>query len=290
MRFPDILIIGAMKAGTTSLYMDLTQHERVFFTDDKEPHALCSDEVLTDEGRRRYADFYRRAEPNSLCCDASTAYTKRPDYDGIAERADQLLPDNYKAIYVVRHPIERIISQHHHEHTLGLVGPSIDDAVAEHARFVQYSSYAYQLRPWIDAIGMDRIAVVRFEDYVAKRQEVVADLFRFLGLDAEGYEVDSEKVYNRSVGKHAKNRFWNRIQGNELYRRWLRPLVPLSLRLKLYQWVLPSAPPRPDPPRPETIAHLRDALADDVSALTEVLGRDEPLWEDFNPNAAPSLG
>lgn len=286
MRFPDVLIIGAMKAGTTSLYMDLTQHQRVFFTDDKEPHALCSDEVLSDAGRRAYADYYRRAEPQQLCCDASTAYAKRPDYDGVAERAGQLLPPDYKAIYLVRHPLERIVSQHHHEFTMGLVGPSIDEAVAEHARYVQYSSYAYQLRPWVDAIGMERIAVVRFEDYVARRQEVVGDLLRFLGLDAEDYRAEADKVYNRSVGKHAKNRFWNRIQGSQAYRRFVRPLIPLGLRLKLYQWILPSAPPRPAPPRPETVARLRASLADDVQALQRLLHRDEPLWEDFDPSAA----
>ena len=54
--------------------------------------------------------------------------------------------------------------------------------------------------------------------------------------------------------------------------------------------MLPAAPPRPDPPRPETITWLRESLSDDVQALQRLLQREQPLWEDFDPSVAFTSG
>lgn len=284
MQLPNLLIIGAMKAGTTGLYMDLARHPQVFLGHDKEPHALCSEEVLTPVGLSRYAAIYQNAQPDQVRCDASTGYSKRPDFEGVAERAVRVLPQDFKVVYVVRHPIERIVSQHHHEHFAGDVGPSIDDEVRRHARYVQYSQYSYQLQPWLTAIGPDRVHVIRFEDYVQRRQEVARDVCRFLGLTGESCAVDEAIVYNKSQGKPVKNGFWNAIQHNSAYRQFLRPLAPPAVRLAIRRFLLPKAKAPLAPPRADTISYLHDALVDDVRRLSETLGLKKPLWNDFaNP-------
>ena len=290
MRLPNLLIIGAMKAGTTSLYMDLTEHANAFFTEDKEPAALCDDAVLGHEGRSAYANLYARASEEQLICDASTAYSKLPDFPDVAERAVKVLPDDFKIVYIVRHPIQRIISQHHHELTMGLVGPDVNEATAANARYVQYSQYAYQLQPWIEAIGMERIRVIVFEDYIARRQEIVDDVLQFLGLPPEPHQGEAQKVYNRSEGKHAKNSFWNSVQHSAAYRKLIRPLIPIDLRLRLYRWILPSAPDRPSPPTAETTRRLARSVLDDVRELREILARPEPLWPEIEELAAASAG
>ncbi|MDC0936286.1 sulfotransferase [Pirellulales bacterium] len=286
MQLPNLLIIGAMKAGTTSLYMDVTEHPGAFCAADKEPGALCDDHVLTDEGRADYAQHYARADQGNVICDASTAYAKMPDYQGVAERAAAVLPPDFKVVYIVRHPITRIVSQHHHELTMGMVGPDINAATAVHPRFVQYSQYAYQLQPWIDQVGMERIRVISFEDYIARRQDVVREVLDFAGLSPAAHQADVEKVYNRSEGKHAKNSFWNMVQFNSAYRNWIRPLIPLDFRLWLYKRILPAAPERPSPPSDETTHRLARAVLDDVRQLRALLDRTEPLWPDLDDLAA----
>ena len=86
MRLPDFLLIGAMKSGTTSLYMDLADRKVVYLAENKEPHALCDDSVLTQAGQAEYAATYSKASPEQLLCDASTAYSKRPDHEGVPDR------------------------------------------------------------------------------------------------------------------------------------------------------------------------------------------------------------
>lgn len=281
MRFPDVLFIGAMKCGTTSLYMDLAQHPQVFLSEDKEPRALCSDEVYTAHGQARYAAIYSSASANQVCIDASTDYSKLPDIQGVAKRALDLLPKGFKVIYVVRHPIDRIISQHYHEYSRGEVGSDINLAVREHPRFINYSRYAYQLEPWIEAVGRECIKVVLFEDYTEKRTEIVEDLYRFLGFPENLVTPDSSKVYNKSEGKPVLNSFWSNVYGNWMYRKVLRPLIPLIVRTRIRELVLPRAPERPAPLSQETKQWLKSNLTTDVANLYEIQQIHDPWWNDF---------
>jgi hypothetical protein len=261
--------------------MDLAGHPQVFLADDKEPHNLCRDDVLTPEGRAAYEAIYAKARPGQLCVDASTGYSKRPDFEGVAQRAVQVLPPDFKVVYLVRHPIDRIVSQHHHEHVEGKVGPSIDEEVRRHPRYVQYSSYNYQLEPWIEAIGLERIRVIRFEDYVAARGETLRALCDYLGLSPEISDPSGEEVYNKSQGKPIKGPVWNYVQHHPLYRRYLRSLAPVKLRLAVRGIIFRKAKAQLDPPSNDTIQYLREKLSADVQGLEQLLRRESPLWEDF---------
>ena len=281
MKFPDILIIGSMKAGTTSLYMDLAQHPQVFFQAEKEPHSLCSEEVLTPGGLEEYAALYAKAEPNQRCCDASTGYTKLPDYPGVAVRAKQVLPEGFQAIYMVRHPIDRIVSQHHHEYFAGTVGASINDEIRTQPRYIQYSRYYEQLVPWIDAIGRDRILVVRFEDYTERRSEAMQRICQFLGLNSAEFVNREGVAYNRSQGKPVLSGVWRRVRESGVYRKILRPLTSPKMRQAMRGILLPKA--KEELPRltQSSREFLREELRDDVLALSRHLNLREPLWEGF---------
>ena len=287
MVLPNVLLIGAMKAGTTGLYMDLATHPHVYLAQDKEPQCLCSDHVFTKEGRREYAELYAGAHSSQLVLDASTDYAKRPDFDGVVNRALKVLPEGFKVIYMVRHPIDRIMSQHHHEYTDGLVSGVVGTDIRRHSRYVDYSSYAYQLEPWLRAIGRERIKVVRFEDYAARRQVVVEEVGEFLGLASQGFQIDIEKVYNKSAGKPVQTFFWKEVAGNSLYRKLIRRTLPPKLRLAIYQWILPRAPEKPLGPSQATLDWLRKSLAEEVHHLSKIIGLSEPLWSDFPKAAEP---
>lgn len=281
MTLPNVLIIGAMKSGTTGLYLDLATHPNVFLAQDKEPQNLCSDEVLTQQGRQKYAQQYAGAHSSQVICDASTNYAKRPDYDGVVRRALEVLPAGFKVIYMVRHPVDRILSQHYHEFIDGTVSGAVNDDVRRHSRFLDYSSYAYQLQPWLDAIGQERIKIVRFEDYVAQRREVVQEVGEFLGLSRHGYNIRLERIYNQSMSKPVATSFWKRVASNSVYKNLLRRLLPPQLRLAIYRWILPAAPEKPAGPPLAMLDWLHESLGAEVHQLSKMLGLSEPLWSDF---------
>lgn len=290
MRLPGLLIIGAMKSGTTGVFMDLCRHPGVFAQDNKEPHCLRQDEVLTAAGRQAYAQIFAGAREDQLLCDASTGYSKRPDNEGIVDRAMQVLQEGFRVIYIVREPIDRIISQHYHEFIAGMVPACIDTVVREHPRFVNYSRYGYQLQPWIEALGPERVRVVRFETYKADRLATIQGLCEFAGLDPQRLPREADQVvYNQNDGKPLIDTFWRRVKHSSVYQRAVRPLLPVRLRHHLQRAVLPKAPDRPAPPTAETCAWLKSQLAGDVRQISQYAGSAELLWEDWHRTGQQSV-
>jgi hypothetical protein len=279
MRLPDFLIIGAMKSGTTSLFRDLDRHPAVFVPHQKEPSNLVHDDVCTVRGRRAYARFFARAQPDQICGEGSTNYTKLPDFPGVARRARDVIGRALKVIYLVREPVSRIESQHHHELNQGRIRCGIDEAVREQPRYVNYSRYAMQVTPWLEALGPEQVLILRFEKYIENRRDAVAQVCRFLGIDASGDSVEADAVYNRSEGRPMKRGPLAPIMRSALYRNVLRPRVPQGLRDTLRSALLPKAPPRPEPPSNDTVRYIIDALRDDGEQLRAILGLPEPLWD-----------
>jgi len=281
-RFPDVLIIGAMKSGTTGLFMDLCCHPGMFLAESKEPECLCHDRVLEDEGRREYASLYKAAATDQLACDASTAYSKLPDYPGVVDRATQLLPADFKVIYVVRDPIDRMASQFQHERQAGIVPPEIDQVVRETPRYLNYSRYGYQLQPWIEAIGRERILVIRFEDYRDDRQATVVRVCGFLGLPADQLATIEAVVHNQGARKPVAGKFWKFVRSTWWYQKVLRPLTSLRVRLLLQRWVLPKSQVKVSKMSDSTRAWLHRELEPDTQLLEELLAGDCPEWAHEN--------
>lgn len=279
-RLPDFLVIGAMKSGTTSLYEDLLTQPYIFLPPgEKEPDALVDDRVLTPTGRAEYTRLYQQADAEQLCGDASTAYTKRPDIPGVAQRARRVLGAHLKAIYIVREPISRTISQHYHELARGELTGTLDDAVHHHPRLIDYSRYAYQLRSWLDVFGMDRVRVARFEDYIADRPRNIASLSRFLGVEPRPELVARSTVFGRTMERTVPRGAVWRISRTRLYRKSLRQLIPAGTRDWLRKTLLPKPPPPPPPPREETLRYLAERFQPEVEQLQRLLGWSEPLWD-----------
>lgn len=278
-RFPDFLIIGAMKSGTTSLFFDLDSHPSIFLPADKEPQDLAADHVLTPRGRRRYARRFVAARPGQVCGEASTGYTKLPDVQGVPERALHTCGDGVKAIYLVREPVSRTLSQHFHELTAGTTHPDVDVAVRTDHRLIAYSRYAMQIRPWIDALGRDNVRIVGFETYVKERRATVGELQRFLGVEPRPELVDADVVFNPAGRAPAPRGVAWRFSRGRLYRALLRPLLSRSARWVLRDLLMPPAPDRPAPPTLVTVDYILDRVRDDVEELGRILGGAEPLWD-----------
>ncbi len=287
MRLPNVLIVGAMKSGTTGVFFDLCRHPHVFEPDNKEPHCLCDDRVLTGEGRGEYAAVYAGAAPDQMLCDGSTGYTKLPDHQGVVERALAVLPDDFRVIYVVRDPIDRIASHHHHEFVEGKMPASIDEAVREFPRLVNYSRYGYQLSPWVDAIGIDRVRVVRFEDYRADRHGTTASLCEWLGLDSGLLPSEDVTIHNQAAGKPLITKKWRGVQTSWWYQHVLRRMLPPRTRNWLQRVVLPKVQERPAPPTHETVEWLRSELTKDVQHISEYATEAEALWQGYSAAGRP---
>jgi hypothetical protein len=285
MKLPDFLIIGAMKAGTTTLYRDLLTNPAVAMPTRKEPHTLCDDAVLSDAGKADYAALFASARPEQICGEASTGYTKLPIRTGVPERAMQVLGPKLKLIYIMREPVSRIISHHHHLYANGTVGMDINEAVRSCPDLLNFSRYAMQIQPWIEMFGREQILLLQFEQFVSDRHGAAEKVCAFLGIEARPELIAADKVFNKGENKPIGKGIWRAIARHRAYRCFLHPLLPLSLKDRIREYALPKAPARPDPPNDATIAWIRSELADDMEQLRGLMGRQTPIWPEGGDSA-----
>lgn len=278
MRLPDFLIVGGMKCGTTSLFFDLAANPGVFAPADKEPHALAGDGVLSPDGRARYARLFRGAREGQICGEASTGYTKLPDVPGVPQRAKSVL-GRPRIIYLVREPVSRVVSHHYHALTAGSVDGDIDRAVLSSPSLIDYSLYAMQVRPWIEAFGEDRVRIVRFESYVENRRRTVAELSRFLGVEPRTEAIRKDRIHNPGGTRRVPGGPAWRFSRHRFYRSWIRPWLPRPARQRLRRVGMPQAPARPAPPSPATVDYIQERLREDSDTLRRLLRAEEPLWD-----------
>ncbi|MDX1387898.1 MAG: sulfotransferase domain-containing protein [Acidobacteriota bacterium] len=280
MALPRFLIIGAMKCGTTTLFNDLASHPAIYGPDDKEPHALVDDTVLTAEGGRAYERLFARAGDEQICFEASTHYTQRPKFGGVPERARQLLGPGLKVIYLVRDPIDRTVSHLHHALAGGVLDePALDRALDLFPDLIDFSRYTMQITPWIETLGRENVRIYRFEDYVADRLAHARDAWTWLGLEPLGRLDEPDKVHNPSEGRPAVRGLWRSLGSSRAYRRLLRPLLPRSARERLRGALVPKSTVRPAPPTLAALQRVVTAVRDDVEGLGRIMGRSAPLWD-----------
>ena len=276
---PDFLVIGAMKAGTTTLYHDLASQAAIRMSEVKEPSVLLRFPD-GDAARGNYARQFAGRRSGQLLGEASTEYTKLPRHPGVADRARELLGPDLKLVYLVRNPVERAISHHHHAFSRGRQAGDIDSVARSDSTLVDFGRYAMQLEPWIERFGIDRLLVLKFEDYVKDRAAALQKVGAHLGVPVDPSRIPEDKAFNQSEG----NRIGTRARigpflRTDVYQLGLRRLIPDRLRLWLRDRMVPEAPPRPAAPRPDTIDLLIERLAPDAARLASLLGWPAPIWD-----------
>ncbi len=274
MTLPSFLIVGAMKAGTTTLFQDLETHPRIYAPIDKEPSSLTSDEILTDKGRRAYERLFARAPADAVCFEASTDYTKLPRCPGVPDRAMRVLGPELKVIYIIRDPVKRTISHHAHEYSHAFCSADADAEIQGHARFIDYSCYAMQIEPWLRTFGEDNVRVLQLEEYSKQRGRIVGLLEEWLGLENRGELVDPSRVANSASNRVVHNGLSRRIADSPLYRRCVRPILADRLRVSLRDRLSSPPPAPPAPPSQATLDLIRERTGRELDRLRALVDLD----------------
>jgi glycosyltransferase involved in cell wall biosynthesis len=179
MRLPDFIVIGAMKCATSTLHEQLVRQDDFIMSVPKEPNFFSDDDVWS-RGLDWYGRLFAAAPDGVLCGESSTHYTKRPTRPDTVARMQDVLGDHVRFIYVMRHPVERLVSQFVHEWSMGRINVPLDEAIERHPELVDYGRYAMQLQPYVEAFGSERILPVFFERLTHAPQETLDDVMAFL--------------------------------------------------------------------------------------------------------------
>ena len=267
---PDFVIIGAMKCATSTLHDQLARVRGVCMSDPKEPN-FFSDELNWAKGLDWYSSIFESMPDGDLKGESSTHYTKLPTYPLCVARMREHIP-HAKLIYVMRDPIDRIVSQYIHEWSQRVISDDcpIDDAIEQYPMLIDYSRYAMQLKPYIEHWGTERILPVFFERLMSNPQPEFERIGRFLGLES-GMQWINDGAQNVSSQRQRRGPVLNAILGNRVLQTLRRTLMPESVRARFRsRWTMKQRPVLSE----QAIALLRERLDPDMQELGSWIGRD----------------
>lgn len=248
---PDFIIIGAMKSATSTLQEQLARQPGIFMCDPKEPN-FFSDDSQYGRGIEWYSSLFSPAIPGDLMGEASTHYTKLPTHGETISRMHAVVPDA-RLVYVMRHPIDRLVSHYVHEWSMGNIHCGINDAVRKFPEMIAYGEYSLQLAPYFEVYGRDNILPVFFDRLTRAPQSELERVCRFIGYKGTPRWLEELKPSNVSSERLRRFPLFDVVVKSAVATQLRRTLVPRNLR----NWVKAKLTMRQRP-------HLDPVLAKDL--------------------------
>ncbi len=288
-RRPNLFVVGAMKSGTSYLNRLLQEHPAIFMSPRKEPHYFGNAKLrLTDrkiaapygtEARRQaYLSLFEGARDETFLGEASTSYAKMPRSAETAQRIADFSP-KARIVYLMRDPVKRSISHYWHRVDVGGETRPIFEAIRNFGPYLGFSDYPLQLRPYFQAFPREQILATTFEELLTAPRAVLGDIWRWLGVDdtVMPMVIGIPKNVTPEIVRRRRN-----FAGSRYLVQIMRAVN--SRRLKtIGRWMLrsPLLSSNVTPSEAETrktVEFLRSRQLEQAAALSEMLGREFPLW------------
>ena len=242
---PGFFVVGAQKCGTTSLHSYLRAHPDIYLPRQKET------KFFIDNARfAKGLDFYRQEWFSEWHGEKAIGEVD-PDYmyfDCALERmAESLDLNSTRFIFIFREPVSRAFSHYLMSYRRGLEKLSFEEALqAEEQRLqTDYISklhmsyrdrgfYYRQVKRYLRYIDRDRMLFLLTEDLNDRRDEVLAECFRFLGVSADVELVFGQRLHTATAPKNIA--LARAIRSRGIHKSVLKLLLPFpGLRTKLRQ-------------------------------------------------------
>ena len=267
-KIPDFIIIGAMKCATSTLHDQLNMHSSFFMTDPKEPYFFSDDGVYAKRGSW-YNSLFAGAESSQLKGESSTHYTKLPTYPATVQRMVSYCP-HVKCIYIMRHPVDRLVSHYIHEWTQGIISCTIDEAVVRYPELIAYSQYNMQIEPYLETFGNAAVLPLFAERLRLNPQTVLQSVFDFLGVKEEAVWHSNIKS-NVSVDRLRNCAWRDAIVNNNVLQFLRRKFISKKFRTVVKNfWTMRERPEL----SPDSLKYVEAFFDHDLREVGDKLGLD----------------
>lgn len=310
-KFPNFFVIGAAKSGTTSLHRYLDEHPDIHMSCIKEPHFFCRDiqtgnfseiyrksvdfDLKTYLARSKrekrhiahvlqkedYLSLFRDVRKEKAVGECSTGYL----YSEVAAKEIRKAVPHAKIVMVLRNPVERAFSHYLADLRMGTVAAGTFGEALEFdfnrkrkgwgvsSLYVEIGLYYRQVKRYLDVFPEESVKILFFEDFRDDPGKAMSELYAFLGVD-RNFTPNLAIRYNSALVPRWRGLFRlielsgvKRMAKKSLSPGWIEGLRPLMFingdRLK---------------PTPEEVRYASAFFRDDISLLSELLGKDLSRW------------
>lgn len=276
----SIFIVGAAKAGTTSLHAVLDRHPDVFMSDPKETNYFSHRELKIQNlfykercvsSMEEYNSLYSHALPGQLLGEASVSYLLYPEVAGRIHQYNSCA----KIIVSLRDPVERAISHYLMDCRLGHCKVPLSEILENPKKhplfFQQYFEnglYYKLLKSYFDTFPAENILVISSDDLNNSPDPTLDRVYSFLGLESPD---DVQSSARENTYKELKNSWYASLYQQRFLRKLVKAALPRSLLDKLRSRIF-SDGEKPSWPS-ATIETIHALYQDDIFHLEKLLDR-----------------
>ncbi|HLG99373.1 MAG TPA: sulfotransferase [Bryobacteraceae bacterium] len=310
---PNFFLVGAPKAGTTSLYFYLDQHPQVYMSPIKEPHFLADEirfenfsphmqeiaapglpaleqylngpvlEKFSGGPVSKWEDYlklFQCATHETAIGEASPCYLWSPSASrNIAGRFP-----GAKIIMMLRNPIDRAFAQYRHILMFADAAVSFREHMEASLRsdstrvgdlypFLGFGLYYEQVKRYLDLFPQERVRIYFYEDFCAAQAPVMRDIFAFLSVEPS-FTPDLSKRHMQAFVP--RSYALKRLAKSSRVWNWLWPRTPARLRALARKAAFRGRDSFVLEPADR--ARLIDYYRDDVQKLGSLVNRDLSTW------------
>jgi hypothetical protein len=276
MSVPNFLIIGAAKAGTTSLYHSLRQHPDVYMSPVKEPAYYAAAGGAETSGRRAirtrgaYEWLFEAATTERARGEASPQYLND---EAAPERIAADLP-GVRLIVSLRNPVDRAYSSYLGRLAWGTERRPVEQALRRGTYDFDSSLYHAPLTRYFTRFDRTRVKVLLFDEFVADPRATVQEVCDYLGVERD-FAFDASVTHGAAMAARApavSALFWT--LANAARRGLPAPWRDTGLAGRVQRRLV-----RPPDPLPAAIRRqLQADFRDDILRTEALIGRSLAGW------------
>lgn len=272
---PNFIIIGAPKAGTTSLWALLRQHPDVFMCEPKEPAYFLYDERYECD-RVWYESLFDDAGDAAAVGEATSEYCRTLTRPKALPRIATDVP-GVRLIYMVRHPQDILISRWRQElFNANQMPRDFSQALRKSPELLENARFGHCLQVLDEYFPPENVLVLFFEEWSRRPAIMLRQVSAFLAIDDIWAEDTSVPRMNVGDSKDMDGALM-RLLRRAPFADGLRRRIPPGMRGRLRKRMRKPVPP---PPRwsAEDVAFLEEQIGDELSWFLRRLGRSEDEW------------
>lgn len=291
MRYPNLLCVGAQKAGTSTLANILAEHPDIFIPPGKEVHFFDNHELYA-RGPEWYRSEFAASGGERYIADFT------PDYlhlDYAPQRVRDLCGPDAKILISLRQPVSRAVSQFHFYHQLGVekrddvevalaedsgqIAPDLFVSWHEPAHYIVRSRYSAGVKAYQDLFGAENVLIVLFERLIDEesRAEELLRIYDFLDIEPV---IPRVVAHSNETATPRNQALVGWLQNSQSIKSAIKAALPRDLYVRWKDILMRSLHRRRKPLSPEVRVELYELyFKDDVARLEQIVDVDLSVWE-----------
>ncbi len=277
MTLPNVIIAGAPKCGTSSLYFWLAAHPDACASKAKETFYFADDVNrfnkglnFIENGLEPYHQHFEHCKGSKVIFEATAPYI----YHQNALEQIAALETKPKVIFILREPSKRMMSQYLFErYRTGRKQMELEEYI-QLPGLLKHGEYSTYLKKWEEAIGRERMLVYIFEEFMGDTVSGMKDLAKNLGIDPTFYDSFDFTTRNETLKMKSTALHRAGLKVQEYVPHWLQSII-LPLYLKF------NSSGKPQATKAERQLMQKEVVPyykDEKSRMEEFMGRSIEFW------------